>query len=113
MSGGDKTTPPAAGGGSAPAGGCVAPCPAPTCPPMEIEINDTPATNDDVVELQCTQPAHRHTVPCRIRVKSPAATSTTVVLTNPDGRLRFSGPTDVTKTISVPANGSWASFTIS
>ena len=80
---------------------------------MEIEINDTPATNDDVVALKCLHPPHRPTVNCRIRVKKPTPGVWKVVLTNPDGRLRFPGVKDTTKVVSVPGDGSWAHFKIS
>jgi hypothetical protein len=83
------------------------------CPNMEIEINDTPATNDDVVQIKSDHPAHRFVVNCRIRPMISKAETYTVVLTNPDGRLRFPGPADRTRTLSVPANGSWTSFQVS
>jgi hypothetical protein len=80
---------------------------------MEIEINNTPAINDDLVELKCERPAHRHIVDCRIRATSVCPSDATVVLTNPDGRLRFPNPADTTVTLTVPANGSWVAFQIS
>src|SRR5215469_5172877 len=73
------------------------------CPPMEIEINNTPTTDDDYVQAKCLFPPGRHQIPCRIRATSRAAKSSTVVLTNPDGRLRFPGDAAVTTTVSVPA----------
>jgi hypothetical protein len=82
---------------------------------MEIEINNTPDTKDDLVKLKCQHPAHLWSVvDCRIRsTDAPGEGSATVVLTNPDGRLRFPGPDDKTTTLSVPKNGSWVSFQIS
>jgi len=80
---------------------------------MEIEINDTPVTTDDLVGLKCEHPAHRNIVNCRIRATAVCATSSTVVLTNPDGRLRFPNPADTTTTVTVPGDGSWVSFQIS
>lgn len=80
---------------------------------MEIEINNTSATNDDLVELKCEHPAHRHIVDCRIRATTNCPTSSTVVLTNPDGRLRFPNAGDATTTVTVPGDGSWAAFQIS
>jgi len=80
---------------------------------MEIEINDTPATNDDLVQLKCERPSRRHIVNCRIRATSTCPTSSTVVLTNPDGRLRFPNAADTTTTVTVPGDGSWAPFQIS
>ena len=88
-------------------------CPPTACPAMEIEINDTPVTTDDLVELKCERPAHRSIVNCRIRATAVCATSSTVVLTNPDGRLRFPNPADTTTTVTVPGDGSWVSFQIS
>ncbi|HEV2681001.1 MAG TPA: hypothetical protein VGV14_10915, partial [Rhodanobacter sp.] len=79
---------------------------------MEIEINNTPAIDDDLVQLKWEHPVKRHIVHCRIRVPTPSAQSTTVVITNPDGRLRFPNVADTTTTVSVPADGSWASFDI-
>jgi hypothetical protein len=79
---------------------------------MEIEINNTSTTDDDCVQLKWEHPVKRHIVHCRIRVPSPSAQSTTVVITNPDGHLRFPNDADTTTTVSVPADGSWASFDI-
>lgn len=113
MSDSKKTTPPAAAGGAAPVcDPAIQPCPL-QCPAMEIEINNTPAVDDDYVQVKCTRPALRHRIPCRIRVKAAAPASTDVVLTNPDGRLRFPGDADRTVTVAVPADGSWAAFEIS
>jgi hypothetical protein len=69
--------------------------------------------NDDLVLMKCTHPAHRHKVPCRIRVVGSVGSARTIVLTNPDGRLRFPNDGDTTKTLTVPSNGSWVSFEIS
>jgi hypothetical protein len=108
-----STTSPSAGSGGSPAGSATATCPPGQCPPMEIEINDTPAINDDLVELKCEHPSHRNVVNCRIRATSTCPTSSTVVLTNPDGRLRFPNAADTTTTVTVPGDGSWAPFQIS
>lgn len=113
MSDGDKTTPPGSGSGAAPPGSPTVPCPAGQCPAMEIEINDTPVVNDDLVGLKCEHPPHRNIVNCRIRATSACPTASTVVLTNPDGRLRFPNPADTTTTVTVPSDGSWAAFQIS
>ena len=88
-------------------------CPPTACPAMEIEINNTPATNDDLVELKCEHPANRSTINCRIRATATCPTSSTVVLTNPDGRLRFPNAADTTRTLTVPGDGSWVAFQIS
>jgi len=80
---------------------------------VEIEINNTPATNDDVVQVKCTHPNHRHKVPCRAKLLGPPTSGMTVVLTNPDGRLRFPEAGDSTATLSLAADGSWSTFEIS
>lgn len=88
------------------------PATAPNCPTVEIEINNTPTTNDDLVGLRCDHPVHHSNVNCRIRATG-AGTIRTLVLTNPDGRLRFPGSGDTTKDITLPSDGSWVPFQIS
>ena len=108
----DTPKPSQSGTGTCPPGS-TAPCPL-QCPAMEIEINNTSTADDDVVQLRCTHPVGRKRVSCRIRVTAaPAAQATTVVLTNPDGRLRFPTAGDASTTVTVPADGSWAAFEIS
>jgi hypothetical protein len=80
---------------------------------LEIQINNTPATNDDIVQLKCSHPAHRHKVSCRIRLVSGAVKDHQILLTNPDGRLRFPEAADTTKTLTLPASGAWVAFEIS
>jgi hypothetical protein len=88
--------------------GSTTPCPY-SCPAMEIEINNTSAANDDLVLLKSDRPVHVFTTTCRIRaISGPAST---VVLTNPDGRLRFMGSPQ--QSLTVPADGSWVTFTMS
>lgn len=82
------------------------------CPTVEIEINNTPATNDDLVLLKCEHPSRRHTINCRIRSTGSGNTHS-VVLTNPDGRLRFPNAGDTTKSLTVRDDGQWVSFEIS
>lgn len=89
------------------------PCPGPDCPSVEIEINNTPATTDDLVQLKCTHPVRRHKVPCRIRALGSGSVDPILVLTNPDARLRFPEDNDTVKVLIVPRNGSWVSFEIS
>jgi hypothetical protein len=89
----------------------VGQCPQ-NCPTVEIEINDTPATNDDLVLLKCEHPSRRHNISCRIRSTSSGDTHS-VVLTNPDGRLRFPNSGDTTKSLTVRDDGRWVSFEIS
>ena len=90
----------------------VADCPV-HCPKIEIEINDTATTTDDLVPIKCLIPAGAETIRCRIRAVGGAAPSNTVVLTNPDHRLRFPGDADTMKTIDLPKDGSWSEFEIS
>lgn len=89
-------------------GGAV-PC---NCPSVEIQINNTPSTNDDLVGLKCEHPAHRSYVNCRVRATS-SGTIRTIVLTNPDGRLRFPEANDTTVGLTLPTDGSWVPFQIS
>lgn len=75
---------------------------------MEIEISNTPTADDDWVVLRCADLTN-----CRIRALGNPANDTTVVLTNPDGRLRFSSSnTDTSRTLVLPRNGSWVDFQI-
>lgn len=80
---------------------------------IEVEVNDTPAQNDDVVQLKCEHPSRRHEVSCRVRVLGNPDADMNVVLTNPNGCLRFSGAGDVTKNLTLPKNGTWTAFKIS
>lgn len=80
---------------------------------LEIEINNTPAVDDDYVRVKCECSHERYRVPCRIRTRKPGSQSVTAVLANPDGRLRFPGDADKTKTVTVPGDGSWVGFEIS
>jgi hypothetical protein len=103
-----KPAPPA----PAPAAPPVKACPA--CPDVVIEINETPDAKDDLVLLKCEHPAHRSKTKCRIKaVACAGGADVTMVLTNPDGRLRFPNSGDSTKTVSLPADGSWVHFEIS
>lgn len=95
--------------GGCPADGGTATC---TCPPVEIQVNNTASASDDLVALKCDHPAHRSIVSCRIRATG-AGNIRTVVLTNPDGRLRFPNAADTTKTIGLPVDNSWVPFQIS
>jgi len=90
------------GGGSSGAG---------ACPDVEIEINNTPTETDDLVLLQHRVSTMKPVTPCRLRAKSTKSGSFTVVLTNPDGRLHFTGDKN-TLTVNVPGGGVWADFEI-
>ncbi len=107
---GERTPPPSKSDAGACPPGATVPCPL-QCPAMEIEINNTPAIDDDWV-VRCTH-TPRHFTPCRVRAIGAASGNSTVVLLNPDGRLRFSNETDTTTTLSIPPTGSWVDFTIS
>lgn len=80
------------------------------CPEMEIEVNETPETDDDLVRVHSEE--ERPTIPCRIRATSEAS-GARAVLSNPDGRLRFPGQNVETHTVPLPDDGSWADFEIS
>lgn len=72
---------------------------------VEIEVNDTPAENDDLVRLDSTASA-------RARLIGRPSRDITVALSNPDGRLRFNEG-DTTASLSLPRNGDWVAFAIS
>jgi len=74
---------------------------------VEIQVNNTATTDDDVVQLKCEHPSHRHKVPCRARVRGTPNEDVTIVLTNPDGGLRFPRDGDKTLTLSLPKNANW------
>lgn len=82
-------------------------------PTVEIEVFKTPDQNDDLVRLMSTTPAKRFKIDARARKVGGPAQAATVVLTNPDGRLRFPSSTDTTKSLTLPANGDWVNFEIS
>jgi hypothetical protein len=77
---------------------------------VSIQVNNTPSTKDDVVQLKSHHPPYRRfKVPCTITLRGPAANPLRIVLTqNPDRRLGFVGPggtIDVIKTLMLPKNG--------
>jgi hypothetical protein len=80
---------------------------------IEIQINNTGAANDDIVQVKCDHPAHRHKVPCQIRMTSAALHDHQITLGNPDGRLRFPEVGDTTKDLTLWQNGAWFDFEIS
>ncbi len=80
---------------------------------VEIQINNTGATNDDIVQVKCDHPEHRHKVPCQIRMTSAAAHDHQITLGNPDGRLRFPEVEDTTRDLTLSRNGAWSDFEIS
>jgi hypothetical protein len=64
------------------------------------------------VQVKSKHPPERFTVPCRIKLRGPATSPQTVVLTDPTFRLRFPGPTDTTRTLVLPKNGTFRAFEI-
>ena len=80
---------------------------------VEIEVNNTPAAKDDVVQLKCEHPEKRYMVPARARLTPASDADLSVVLTNPDGRLRFPAVADTQKALTLPKNGDWVAFQIS
>jgi len=83
------------------------------CAEVEIEINDTPGTKDDLVQVRSEHPPDRPTVDCQIRAVTYPPSTSTIVLTNPDGRLRFGAADAKTLSVPVPNDGSWVPFQIS
>lgn len=77
-----------------------------------VEVNNTPAVNDDLVQLKCLNPAHRHHTPCQVKLKAPGPRNVNVVLANPDSRLRFPLPADTTKALTLPSGGGFVGFSI-
>jgi len=82
-------------------------------PKVEIEINKTSATNDDVVRLKSTVPNKRFKALCRARVQPALPQDFTVVLTNPDGKLGFPEAAHTTKMLVLPKDGLFVDFEIS
>jgi hypothetical protein len=82
-------------------------------PSVEIEVTKTAVQNDDLVRLKTDVPAKRHKNTSRARVVNSPPQDVTVVLTNPDGRLRFPDTNNTTKTLTLPRNGDWVEFEIS
>lgn len=77
---------------------------------VEMDINNTSSLTDDVVRLRTSQD---YGIPCRARVTQNPAQAWTVVLTNPDGKLRFDRGTaglGSTDTLTLPTDGSWVPF---
>jgi hypothetical protein len=80
---------------------------------LDIQINNTTATNDDLVVLNSTHPVHQFNVNCQMRLVGPSVGNVTVVLANPDGRLRFPNPGDTTVSLTLDAGGAFSAFQIS
>jgi hypothetical protein len=77
------------------------------CPKVEINISDA------ILPLKGLAPATEVSVSGRIRAVGRKGSTNIVVLTNPDGRLRFASDTDIVRQITLPANENWVSFEIS
>jgi hypothetical protein len=80
---------------------------------LDIQINNTTATNDDLVVLNSTHPVHQFNVKCQMRLLGSSAGNVTVVLVNPDGRLRFPDAADTTVSLTLDAGGAFSAFQIS
>lgn len=80
-----------------------------TCPTMEIQFNETAETEDDNVRLHDAN--ERPLTTGRIRATGESCNAA-VVLTNPDGKLRFTGPDHMTGSVSLPDDGSWVDFQV-
>jgi hypothetical protein len=80
---------------------------------VTIQINDTPATNDDLVMLKDAVCGKRWVTPCQAKVENNPPNDVTVILTSPDGRLRFPNKADSTLTLTLPRGGAWVPFQIS
>lgn len=93
-------------------GPSVSPSPPPT-PTVEIQVNNTPVVTDDVVRLFDLHPPQRVLVNCQIRLVGVSAAPVTVVLNDPSGHLNFPSPGVTTRTLSLPADGSFVPFQIS
>jgi hypothetical protein len=84
---------------------------------VEIQINNTPSANDDLVQVKWDHPPRSFRVPCQIRLSDSATAPVTVELINPDYRLRLFDPADPTRAVSLikvelPANQTWKAFEI-
>lgn len=80
---------------------------------LDIQINNTAATNDDLVVLNSTHPPRQFNINCQMRLLGPSAGNVNVVLTNPDGRLRFPDPVNTTVNLTLAAGGAFSPFRIS
>jgi hypothetical protein len=84
------------------------------CPKVEIQINPTLKPPNNLVPIKCLLPAADGQITqCRIRAVGAGAPTYTVVLTNPDHRLRFPGDADTMLSIDLPPDGSWFDFAVS
>jgi len=90
----------------------IEPPPAKITATAEIEINNSPDGKDDLVRLVGGNPPVRHLVPARIRLTSESEVDVSVVLTNPDGKLRFPNTDNVTLGLTLPATGDFVPFQI-
>ncbi|KAA6460917.1 hypothetical protein DYQ86_11590 [Acidobacteria bacterium AB60] len=78
---------------------------------MEIQIDNTAAAKEAIVQLRTDYQSRRPVVKGRIR-STGGGPACTILLTNPDGRLRFPNSGDTTKSLSIPADGSWVEFQV-
>lgn len=85
------------------------PSPRPS-PTVEIQVNSTVASNDDLVVLRCQHPVRAQKVTCRIRLTSTEVQPVTIVLHDPTGRLLF--PAAATATLTLPVSKAFVTFQI-
>ena len=83
---------------------------------IAVEVNNTAKTGAAIVCRHSTKHAQwedgRPKVPCRAKVEG-ASSNVVVTLTSAGNKLRFPGTNDVAKTLTLPASGTWAAFSIS
>lgn len=79
---------------------------------VSIEINNSPALNDDVVQVKCDHPPRSFKVPCRIKLTEPATAPVKVILISPDTRLAFPDGVGPVQEVELLANGDWTDFKI-
>jgi GT2 family glycosyltransferase len=82
----------------------------PPSPTVEIQVNNTVASNDDLVVLRCQHPVQAQKVTCRIRLTSTEVQPVTIVLHDPAGRLLF--PAAATATLTLPVSKAFVTFQI-
>ena len=79
-----------------------------------IWVNNSQTTKDDMVQLRDPIANHRRVLGCEAFLKNPQPADVAVVLTSPDGRLRFPTPADTTSAVlNLPKAGGTKAFQIS
>jgi glycosyltransferase involved in cell wall biosynthesis len=85
----------------------------PPPPTVEIQVNQSPGTSDDLVRGLCLHPPARSLVNCRIRLTSASAAPVTIFLSDPSGRLNFPAPGVTSKTVTLPVSQAFVTFQVS